>query len=230
MKYEWLLFDLDNTILDFDKAMIYAFKKTIEDFEIPKNENHLAIYNKINKACWADLEKGIITQDELRSLRMKRFLEKIKSDVSPTLFTDRYHFNLSNKIFYMEDAEALIKKWSVEHQLALVTNGFKEIQRGRLKVGDLEKYFQHIIISDEIGFAKPHKGFFDFVFKKINFPKKEKVLIIGDSLSSDILGGNNYGIHTCWLNLKDKVAPENNIPTYEIKRLKDLGEKLKMEN
>jgi len=222
MKYDWLLFDLDNTILNFDKAMDYAFHKTISDYQIPKDENHFSINHKINKACWADLEKGIITQDELRTLRMERFLLAINAEASPIEFSETYHFNLSDKIFYMENAKDFIEKWSKEFPMALVTNGLKEIQRTRLAKSDLGKYFKHIVISDEIGVAKPHTGFFDFVFEKIDFPKKEKTLIIGDSLSSDIRGGNDYGIHTCWLNLNGTVASENNLPTYEIKKLREL--------
>ncbi len=222
MKYDWLLFDLDNTILNFDKAMDYAFHKTIADYEIPKKENHFSIYHKINKACWADLEKGIITQDELRTLRMKRFLIAVNSEVNPVDFSETYHLNLSDKIFFMENAKGLIEQWSQKFPMVLVTNGLKEIQRARLAKSDLTKYFQHIVISDEIGVAKPHAGFFDYVFEKINFPNKEKTLIIGDSLSSDIRGGNDYGIDTCWLNLHGKVALEDNQPTYEIKELSEL--------
>ena len=222
MKYDWLLFDLDNTILDFDKAMIFALKKTIADHEILENEDHLSIYQKINKRCWEDFENGVITQDELRILRMRRFLEFINVDKSPIVFAQDYHLNLSSEIFYLENSKMLLGRWSKQFALVLVTNGLKDIQRARVAKDDLEKHFHHIVISDEIGVAKPHTGFFDYVFEKINFPRKEKVMIIGDSLSSDIRGGNNYGIHTCWLNQNGRVAPEDNLPTFEIGRLEEL--------
>jgi 2-haloacid dehalogenase len=222
MKYDWLLFDLDNTILDFDQAMVFGFEKTINDFKIPFDENHFSIYQNINHGCWADLEKGIITQDELRTLRMERFLNHIDSTHNPIHFSVTYHGNLSAKIFWMDNAQSLIEAWSSQFKLALVTNGLKEIQRARLVKSDLEKHFHHVVISDEIGVAKPHAGFFDHVFDKINFPEKEKVMIIGDSLSSDIRGGNDYGIDTCWLNLNGKVAPEDNVPTFTIEKLEEL--------
>jgi len=222
MKYDWLLFDLDNTILDFDQAMVFGFEKTINDFKIPFDENHFSIYQKINHKCWTDLEKGIITQDELRTLRMKRFLDQIKSTQDPIRFSEIYHKNLSAKIFWMDNAESLIEDWSSQFKLALVTNGMKEIQRTRLAKSDLEKYFHQVVISDEIGVAKPHQGFFDHVFEKVNFPKKEKVIIIGDSLNSDIRGGNDYGIDTCWLNVNGKVAPKENMPTFTIEKLEEL--------
>ena len=222
MKYDWLLFDLDNTILDFDQAMVFALKKTIAEHHIPEQEDHLTIYNKINKRCWEEMEKGIITQERLRTLRMERFLNHLEMDISPIQFSEAYHFHLANDIYFMPDAKELIEEWSAQFPLALVTNGLKEIQRTRLEKSDLEKHFQHIIISDEIGIAKPHQAFFDHVFEKIDFPKKEKVMIIGDSLSSDIRGGNDYGIATCWLNLQNKAIPEDNAPTFTIGNLGEL--------
>ncbi|MFK8008471.1 MAG: YjjG family noncanonical pyrimidine nucleotidase [Saprospiraceae bacterium] len=222
MKYDWLLFDLDNTILDFDQAMVFGFNKTIADFDIPKNEEHFFIYDVINKRCWEDLEKGKITQDQLRTLRMERFLRHIGSTEDPFRFSEKYHENLSAKIFWMDGAKSLIEDWSEQFNLVLVTNGIKEIQRARLAKTDLRKHFQHIVISDEIGVAKPHRGFFDYVFEKIDFPKKEKVMIIGDSLSSDIRGGNNYGIDTCWINLKGKTAHAHNSPKFTIEKLEEL--------
>jgi len=153
---------------------------------------------------------------------MERFLNHVGVDENPIAFSEKYHENLSAKIFWMENAKGLIEDWSSQFNMTLVTNGIKEIQRARLAKTDLEKHFQHIVISDEIGVAKPHRAFFDHVFEKIDFPKKEKVLIIGDSLSSDIRGGNNYGIDTCWINLKGKVAHEHNTPTYTIEKLEEL--------
>ena len=130
--------------------------------------------------------------------------------------------NLSAKIFWMDNAKSLIEDWSGQFNMTLVTNGLKEIQRARLAKSDLGKYFHHVVISDEIGVAKPHAGFFDHVFEKIKFPKKDKVMIIGDSLNSDIRGGNDYGIDTCWLNMNGKISPEDNVPTFTIGKLEEL--------
>ena len=228
MKYKWLFFDLDNTILDFDKGMVDALNKTIADYDIPKNENHLAIYSAINKKCWEDFEKKIITQDRLRTLRMERFLNHIQSDVNPLDFSVSYHKNLGSVIYYLENAEALIKEWSKEYKMILATNGLKDVQRSRLSLTDLPKYFEAIVISDEIGVAKPYKGFFDYAFEQIGHPPKEEVLMIGDSLSSDIAGGNRYGIDTCWLDQKGKAIPEHNQPTYVIKVLEELKDVLRV--
>lgn len=224
MKYDHLLFDLDNTILDFTSAMIFAFKKTIADHGIAEDEDHLKTYRKINKKCWDNLEKGNLKQGELRWLRMRLFLEKIESDVNSTQFTEAYHHNLSTNIFWVEDAQKLIAKWANQfNNLTLVTNGFTDIQKPRLEKSDLNQYFQHIIISDEIGVSKPHKGFFDYTFEKLNHPNKERTLIIGDNLGSDIRGGKDYGIHTCWLNphVQNKANGKNK-PTFMIRKLEEL--------
>ena len=222
MKYKWLFFDLDNTILNFDKGMVDALNKTIADYNIPTDENHLAIYSAINKRCWDDLEKKIITQDRLRTLRMERFLNHINSKADPVEFSVSYHKNLGSIIYYLENAEALIKEWSKNYNMVLATNGLKDVQRSRLALTNLPNYFEAIVISDEIGVAKPYKGFFDYAFDQIGHPPKEEVLMIGDSLSSDIAGGNRYGIDTCWLDQKGKAIPEHNQPTYVIKLLEDL--------
>jgi len=222
-KYKWLFFDLDNTILDFDKGMIHALNKTIADFKIPEDENHLAIYSAINKRCWEDFEKKIITQDRLRTLRMERFLNHIQADKNPLHFSESYHKNLGSVIYFLENGESLVKDWSKDYKMVLATNGLKDVQRSRLSLTDLPNYFEAIVISDEIGVAKPYKGFFDYAFEQIGHPAKEEVLMIGDSLSSDIAGGNRYGIDTCWLDQKGKAIPEFNQPTYVIKSLEELN-------
>ena len=226
MKYKWLFFDLDNTILDFDKGMVDAFNKTIADYDIPADENLLAIYSAINKKCWDDLEKKLITQNRLRLVRMERFLNHIQSKVDPLYFSESYHKNLGNVIYFLENAEALIKEWSKDYKMILATNGLKDVQRSRLSLTDLPNYFEAIVISDEIGVAKPYKGFFDYAFDQIGHPPKKEVLMIGDSLSSDIAGGNRYGIDTCWLDQKNKSIPEFNQPTYVIKKLEELKDVL----
>ena len=223
MQYDWLLFDLDNTILNFTKAMYYAFEKTLKDYKIESEEEDLmTVYRPINMQCWKELEQGIITQDELRYLRIDRFLKAINAEVNSTDFADSYHANLSDKIFWMEDAQTLIPKWVKKYKLAMVTNGFKEIQRARLAKMNMDEYFEHIIISDEIGSSKPHQPFFDYTFSKIGKADKNRVLIIGDSLGSDIQGGSDYGIHTCWLNPSDKALTADLKPTFIIKDLSDL--------
>jgi len=227
MQYDWLLFDLDNTILNFTKAMYYAFEKTLKDYGIESEEDLMTVYRPINMQCWKELEQGIITQDELRYLRIDRFLKAINAEVNSTDFADSYHANLSDKLFWMKDAQTLIPKWAKTYKLAMVTNGFKEIQRARLAKMNMDEYFEHIIISDEIGSSKPHQPFFDYTFSKIGKADKNRVLIIGDSLGSDIQGGSDYGIHTCWLNPSDKELPAHLNPTFVIKDLGDLDTILK---
>lgn len=227
MQYDWLLFDLDNTILNFTKAMDYAFEKTLVDYEIPQDEPLMPVYKVINKQCWKELEEGLITQDELRYLRFERFIKRINSDINSTDFANSYHANLSDKIFWLENAQELIRKWSKKYNLALVTNGFKEIQRARLVKMDMDDCFKHIVISDEIGSSKPHQAFFDYTFSKIGKVDKERVIIIGDNPGSDIQGGMDYGIHTCWINANDNPLPEGIKPNYTIKKLSDLDQILK---
>ena len=133
-----------------------------------------------------------------------------------------YLEQLSEKAVFMHGADKLLEQQYGNYKLGIVTNGLKQVQKPKLIKNNLAHYFNIIVVSDEIGVSKPNVAFFDHVFEEMNFPHKEKVLIIGDSLSSDIRGGNNYGIDTCWIYLKGKVAHEHNLPTYTIEKLEEL--------
>lgn len=224
MKYDWLLFDLDDTILDFNEALNFAFYETLKKYEISSKEDLMPTYKKINRACWDALEEGTLSQNDLRHERIKRFLEAIGSDHDPAAYSTDFHLSLSANIYYVGNAESLLPQWSKSFNLAMVTNGFKDIQRPRIEKAELEKHFKHITISDEIGVSKPRRGFFDYTFKQINHPPKERVLIIGDSLGSDIKGGNDFGIDTCWFNHHGKKKPSDNSPTFAINKLEELDE------
>ena len=222
MCYEWLFFDLDNTLLDFDRSSKYAFEKAFNDFKIPFDTSYYGIYNQINKQHWLAFEQGTITQATLRTKRFEVFLEAIRKDCDAADFSACYLSNLANVRLLLDGAIPLLDKLKGQFQLLVITNGLKEVQRPRIKVCDLEQYFDGIVVSDEIGVAKPHKGFFDYAFNEIGNPSKEKVLVIGDSLSSDIAGGNQYGIDTCWYNPKKNKNKTEHKPTFEIANLAAL--------
>lgn len=108
------------------------------------------------------------------------------------------------------------------HRIAIITNGIKRTQLNRIGRSSLAHSFEHIIISEDTGFSKPHIGIFDYAFDKLNMMDKAKVLIVGDSLTSDIQGGMNYGIDTCWFNPRRKPNETSVKPTYEIQQLSEL--------
>ncbi|MFT5802849.1 MAG: 2-haloacid dehalogenase [Nonlabens sp.] len=222
MKYQTLLFDADNTLWDFDLSEKFALFRVLAEENIEFDPDMMETWHGVNKLCWHQLEEGLLTAEDLRWVRWERFFEQLQKSGDYKKIGERYSMHLGTTDFMIPGAKALLDKLSVQRNLVLVTNGLKEVQRKRLQNTNIEHYFDAIIISDEIGVSKPHTAFFDHVFAEIEQPEKSNTLMIGDSLSSDILGGNNYGLDTCWYNPKKKEANSGVVATYEIKELEEL--------
>ncbi len=223
MKYEWLLFDLDDTLLNFSVSEHFALTQALAKVGIDFQATHLEIYERINRKCWDDFEAGILPQSAINHTRFSRFLIAMNlQKENPTEFGNYYLEQLSEKAVYMKGADTLLEEQYGKYKLGIVTNGLKQVQRPKLRKNNLAHYFNIIVVSDEIGVSKPNTSFFDHAFREMNFPDKEKVLIIGDSLNSDIRGGHNYGIDTCWYNFKKKQNTINLKPTFEIDDLNQL--------
>ena len=222
MAYDWILFDADNTLFDFNHSQTVALRQSIEAMDIPYQAHYLPTYHEINQACWRDFEKGTITQLQLRSLRFANFLDAIGFHRDPSKFNERYLDFLAQTDFLLPNARPLLEQLQTNFQLAIITNGLKEVQRRRIHKANLDHYFQAIIVSDEIGHAKPHAPFFEYTFNAIGHPNKSKVLVVGDSLNSDIRGGEAFGLDTCWVNLHQQPNLSKIKPTYEIHALEEL--------
>ncbi len=223
-QYKWLLFDADGTLFDYDEAEQQAFTKTIQEFGIPYEDRFLDAYHRINGAIWLARERGKITVERLKIKRFELLFEAEKLKGDPRRFSERYLENLAGEAALLDYAEETIFTLARHYNLALVTNGLKEVQRKRLKKSKLDRYFDEVIISDEIGASKPDNKFFETTFTKIGSPAKTEVLIIGDSLTSDIQGANNYGIDACWLNPERHMRMRGVTIKYEIESLLELVE------
>jgi len=222
--YKWLLFDVDDTLFDFDQAELVALQKTFKEFELPYQEAHLEEYHQINDQLWRDLERGKISQEKLKVRRFELFLETLNILTDPILVSRGYMKHLAASSDLWEGAEQLIETLAPQFQLAIITNGIAEVQHPRLQHSTIGKYFAEVIISEEVGAAKPDPKIFDAAFRKMGQPQKSDVLIIGDSLTSDIQGGINYGIDTCWFNTKGQKKPDALNITYEIHHLHQLSD------
>ena len=223
MKYEVLLFDADETLFDFKKAEKYAFENSIQEFNIEYNENyHYKIYEEINKNIWLEFEKGSITQEKLKTERFKRLSKEINIPFDETGFSKAYIYHLSNASFLYNDSAELIKNLSKDYKLAIITNGLTDVQSKRIRQSVIAKYFDTIIISEEVKISKPNPEIFEIALNKLNYKDKSKVLMIGDSLTSDIQGGINFDIDTCWINFNKSKNLTSTIPTYEISSLNEL--------
>jgi 2-haloacid dehalogenase len=223
LKYDLLLFDADGTLFDYKKAEAIALDTTLRKFGIVSDFDVIRErYAVINSRLWKEYEKGIVSRIELREERFKHLFETFSLEIDANPFSTVYLENLSQGSFLLEGAEKLIEMLHTDFKLAIITNGFKEVQRSRFKRSGLYSYFADIIISDEIGSQKPEPAIFEAAFKRLLHTDKKTALIIGDSLSSDIRGGINFGIDTCWYN-PDRAAPSDGVePTYTISDLADL--------
>jgi len=221
MKYKLILFDADGTLFDFDKAEKNAFDKTMKSFGIKDDLNLLHTeYEKINKAIWQDFEEKKISSKDLRIERFKRFFENQELDLKPEKVSPVYLVNLSKGIDLIDGAEKVVKFLHGKCELALATNGLSDVQRPRFAKSALSKYFKHIFISEEIGFPKPEKEYFDFIFEQLPF--RDSAMIIGDNLRSDIQGGNRNGIPSCWFNPAKLENTSGIVPSFEIHDLAEI--------
>lgn len=223
MKYELILFDADETLYDFKKSEREAFKNTMLKFNINYNESyHLKIYQEINTAIWKEFEQGLITQENLKIERFKRLSDILGVSFDETDFAKSYIEHLADASFLYDNSIELIETLSKSYKLAIVTNGLTLVQDKRIRKSTIAKFFETIVISEEILMSKPNPEIFEHTLKTINFFDKSKVLIVGDSLSSDIQGGINFGIDTCWYN-PNKIINKTSIkPTYEISNFNEL--------
>lgn len=223
MKYDYLLFDADDTLFDFKKSEREAFKNTMLEFHYAYDESfHLPLYQQINTAIWKEFENKFITQEQLKTERFRRFSDKLQTGFDASLFAEAYIRNLAEASFLYEESSALIESLHKDYKLAIITNGLKDVQNRRIEKSGISKYFSTIIISEEAGVSKPDAAIFEHAFKNTSSYNKDRVLMIGDSLSSDIRGGYHFGIHTCWYNPSKASNPTELIPTYEISSLMQL--------
>ncbi|KGK89207.1 YjjG family noncanonical pyrimidine nucleotidase [Clostridium sp. HMP27] len=223
MKYEVILFDADDTLFDFKKSEREAFKNTMLQFSIKYDESyHLKIYQEINTVIWKEFEQGLITQDKLKVERFKRLSDKLNIKFDETNFAKSYIKHLADASFLYDDSINLIENLNKSYKLSIITNGLTFVQDGRIRKSIISKYFADIVISEEILISKPNPKIFEHALKNINHTNKSKVLMVGDSLTSDIQGGINFGIDTCWYN-PNKIKNETLIkPTYEIFNFNEL--------
>lgn len=221
MPYQWLLLDLDGTLFDYEKAEQNALQSTFEQMGIPYQESYLPIYHEINHELWLDFEKGAIDQATLRLRRFELLFEAIDARSDLPAFSASYLIHLANGCFLMADAEDTVRTLHGQVDLAAITNGLSDVQGPRLVRSGFDRYFKAVIISEEVGSAKPAPKIFDTAFARMGHPARDAVLIVGDSLTSDIQGGHDYGIDTCWFNPTGR-ANDGAPSTFEIRRLAEL--------
>lgn len=225
MKYDILLFDADATLLDFEAAERAALDQTFAAFSIPLTAELEQAYRLYNASLWRQLEEGKINKEYVLHHRFQdvlpRFGHRIPADFS---FEEAYQTALGEGHELIEGAEETLEalKREPDCRIYIVTNGVGRTQRSRWKACGLAPFTDDLFISEEAGYEKPDRRFFDYVFARIPDFDPARALVIGDSLNSDILGGHQAGLDTCWFNLKGKKNESGVRPTYEIGQLTEL--------
>lgn len=221
--YKFILFDADNTLFDFTRSEHEAVAETLRDFGFIPTDSVIDDYSRINQSLWEKLERGETEKQRLRVERFELLFEKEGYDLSKARdASDRYSERLSTKAYLIDGAREILEDLAPCAELYIVTNGIKKIQESRFVASGLERFIRASFISEEMGFEKPDARFFDEVERCIPGFARADALVVGDSLTSDIRGGINAGIDTCWFNPKHKPMPKNMSINYVIGSLSEL--------
>ncbi len=227
-KYTTLLFDADETLLDFDRDETDALSRILDECGIEKSQENISTYKGINQGLWKALERGEIDKPRLKQVRFRMFFDKIGYTPAEDPFTinERYLSYLSEGGNLLAGAKEIINELHCDgYDLYIVTNGIENTQRRRLTKAGILPCFTEIFVSETIGHQKPKKEYFDYVLTHIGEKDKSKVLLIGDSLTSDIKGALNAGITCAWLRRSPATDSGELKPDYiidDISQVRDL--------
>ena len=205
-KVEFLLLDLDDTILDFRRAERAAIAKTLRHFGMEPEEAVLERYHHVNKAHWEMLERGELTRDQVLVNRFAVLFREFGMEVDAAACAKTYEGHLSVGHWFLPGAREALERLQEKYRLFLVSNGTASVQKGRMTSADLYRFFEQVFISQQIGYNKPAREFFDICFSRIPGLDRSRTVIVGDSLTSDILGGIRAGIRTVWVNPEHKPS------------------------
>jgi len=217
--YEWILFDADETLFQFDAFS--GLQLMFARFGINFTEQNYRDYQAINKPLWVEYQNGDITAQALQCQRFDAWSGKLK--VSSEILNSAFLIAMAEICIPLEGAVNLLDALRGKAKLGIITNGFTELQQVRLERTGLKHYFEFIVISEEIGIAKPHFGIFEYALSIMGNPQPERVLMVGDNPDSDILGGMNAGLHTCWLNVDNRETPSHITPHHQVDSLSALN-------
>lgn len=222
MKYRILLFDLDDTLLDFGANEIDSLNKLFQQHGYTFSEEICRVYHSVNKQLWSDYENGKIGLDKVLNSRFSETMVRLGKVVDGAEWERQYRELLGNGCQQMEGALELCQSLSASHRLFVITNGITKTQLKRLQQSGLYEFFEDIFTSQSIGFQKPSIEFFNYVTSHIKDFNQKETLIIGDSLNTDIKGGLLSGIDTCWFNRKSLEHSVEIQSTYTVTDLAEL--------
>ena len=224
---EFLFLDLDDTILDFHKTERLAISRTFRSFGLEPTEQVLERYHVINRLHWERLERGELTRDQVLTGRFQMLFEELGIPAQPQAIAKGYEHNLGLGHYFLPGAKEALDTLRGKYRLFLASNGTASVQHSRLTSAGLYPYFEEVFVSQALGANKPSRAFFDACAARIPGYDPRKALMVGDSLTSDILGGINAGMKTCWVCPRGTQGRPDIVPDYRIEALSQLPELLK---
>ncbi|MGM9971637.1 MAG: YjjG family noncanonical pyrimidine nucleotidase [Anaeroplasmataceae bacterium] len=219
-KYKVILIDLDDTLFDFKLSEKKAFFATMKKFKVKVTEGHALKFSEINEEFFQKFASGEMTRLEFQEARFYEFFDFLGVEKDPAKANKYFLNDLSERADLYDYTLKLVKKLSEKYKLCAVTNGMASVQLQRIKASKLDKYFRKVYVSSQIGYNKPKKEFFDYIFNDLKYNKKSEFLIIGDREESDMQGGINAQIDTCYYNKTKKNA--NKVYTFDVRELPDI--------
>ena len=215
-----VLIDIDNTLLDFDKCAKDSIKKACEVYSLPFAEEIFSAFIPVNDSLWREIEKGTLTKKRLHEIRFWRVFEAAGVNADGNAFEKTFREFLETSHEKVDGAEELLSYLSTKYRVYAVSNAAHFEQLTRLERAGLSRYISDCFVSEVLGAEKPSAKFFDACFLRIADAEKENTVVIGDSLSADMIGGKNYGLKTIWFNKKG--APSSKIPDYTVYSLAEI--------
>lgn len=223
MTYTHVLLDLDHTLLDSDTSLEAAYDTAMRGAGLDPAELY-PVFDRINRALWAGVERGEHTPPEVHTLRFEQLLAELGASGNADEMAGAFAQALADVGELYDGARETLDVLAAHATLALLTNGLSDVQRGRIERLDIGQYFQAVVISAEVGVSKPAAGIFDIVFEELGSPPRGTTVMVGDNLSSDIKGGSDYGIATCWYNPEGKAAGPEYSVTHHVSDIRQLGD------
>jgi len=218
MKYQWILFDADETLFHFDafKGLQLMFSR----FDVDFSRDDFSHYQTVNLPLWVDYQDGNITATQLQNRRFQFWADKLA--VTTQTLNSAFMTAMADICCLLPGAKELISALTGKVNMGIITNGFTELQRVRLEKTGLKDVFAPLVISEQVGIAKPDIGIFEHALTHMGEIQREQVLMVGDNPHSDILGGMNAGFDTCWLNSENSALPDGIKPSYQVSSLTQL--------
>lgn len=226
MRYEWILFDADETLFHFDACA--GVQRMLGAYGVEWEESHFEEYQVVNRPLWVDYQDGRITAAEVQERRFAQWAERLQ--VSSATLNSAFLSAMADLCRPLEGAVSLLQSLRGRVRMGIITNGFGELQQIRLQRTGLQDYFELLVVSEVVGAPKPHPEIFRYALERMGEPSPDKVLMVGDNPDTDIFGGIQAGLDICWVNWHGKAAPPGILPDLEVRSLGELEQLLALKS